>query len=134
MTSGPSENFYEGESAELAGGAKSVSCSGCSGKNAAGYIGGSQTGSANFATVSSSATTRTTVRIKYLNGDKSQRFADVSVNGAAAQRIAFLPSGSSDPDSSSLHADLKSGTNTVKISVADGTWGPDVDRLMVPSS
>lgn len=36
MTAGPSENVYEGESATLAGGAKTVSCSGCSGSNAAG--------------------------------------------------------------------------------------------------
>lgn len=134
MTSGPSENSYEGESATLSGGAKTVSCSGCSGKNAAGYIGGSETGTAMFASVSSSATTRTTIRVKYLNGDKSQRFADVSVNGGASQRIAFLPSGGSDPDSSSLHADLKSGMNTIKISMSGGSWGPDVDRLMVPSS
>ncbi|KAF2463535.1 glycosyl hydrolase family 43 protein [Lindgomyces ingoldianus] len=133
MTSGPSENSYEGESAELSGGAKTVSCSTCSGKNAAGYIGGSETGTAYFASVSSSATTRSTIRIKYRNGDKSQRFADVSVNGGAAQRVAFLPDSGNDPDSSSFHADLKSGTNTVKVSMA-GSWGPDIDRLMVPSS
>lgn len=36
MTSGPSENTYEGESATLSGGAKAVSCSGCSGSKAAG--------------------------------------------------------------------------------------------------
>lgn len=36
MTSGPSENTYEGESATMSGGAKTVSCSGCSGSNAAG--------------------------------------------------------------------------------------------------
>ena len=132
-SSGPSENSYEGESATLSGGAKSVSCSGCSGSNAAGYIGGSHTGTAQFASVSSSATTRTTIRIKYMNGDSSQRFADVSVNGGTSQRIAFLPNGGSDPGSSSLNADLKSGTNTVKISMS-GNWGPDIDRLMVPSS
>ncbi|KAL5397776.1 hypothetical protein PMIN02_002063 [Paraphaeosphaeria minitans] len=36
ITSGPSESTYEGESATLAGGAKKVSCAGCSGSNAAG--------------------------------------------------------------------------------------------------
>jgi hypothetical protein len=133
MTSGPSENTYEGETAQLSGGARSVSCSGCSGKNAAGYIGGSDAGSVYFANISSSAMTRTTIRIKHLNGDKSQRFADISVNGGSAQRIAFLPHGGGDPASSSLHADLKSGENTVKISMT-GSWGPDIDRLMVPSS
>jgi hypothetical protein len=133
-SSGPSETSYEGESATLSGGAKSVSCTGCSGKSAAGYIGGSATGSASFASVSSSATTRTTIRIKYLNGDKSQRFSDVSVNGGAAQSVAFLPSVGTDPGSSSVHVDLKAGVNTVKISASGSGWGPDVDRLMVPNS
>jgi hypothetical protein len=133
-SSGPSENSYEGEAATLSGGAKSVSCSGCSGKDAAGYIGGSSTGSAYFASVSSSATTRTSMRIKYMNGDKSQRFADITVNGGSAQRVAFLPNGGSDPGSSVLNADLKSGVNTINITLAGGGWGPDVDRLMVPLS
>ncbi|KAF2266248.1 Arabinanase/levansucrase/invertase [Lojkania enalia] len=133
MAPGPSETTYEGESATLGGGARTVSCSGCSGKTAAGYIGGDQAGTVTFSSVTSSVTTRTTIRIKYLNGDSSQRFADVSVNGGAAQRIAFLPSGGSDPTSSSLNADLNSGSNTIKISMSGG-WGPDVDRLMVPVS
>jgi hypothetical protein len=132
MTAGPSENSYEGESGQLSGGARSISCSQCSGKNAAGYLGGPESGSVYFAKVNSSATTRTTIRIKHLNGDSSQRFADISVNGGAAQRIAFLPH-DSDPASSSFHADLKSGDNTVRISMSGG-WGPDIDRLMVPIS
>ncbi|KAJ4301231.1 hypothetical protein N0V90_003322 [Kalmusia sp. IMI 367209] len=132
MTSGPSEIAYEGESATLSGGAKTVSCSGCSGSNAAGYIGGSDAGAVTFSNVQSSATTRTSIRIKYLNGDSSQRFADVSVNGGAAQRLAFVPA-SGDPNSSVLNADLKAGTNTIRISMS-GTYGPDIDRLMVPQS
>lgn len=133
MTAGPSENSYEGESAQLSGGARTISCSNCSGKTAAGYIGGGDAGAVYFANINSSATTRTTIRIKHMNGDKSQRYADISVNGGAAQRVAFLPHSGSDPASSSLHADLKSGTNTVKISIS-GSWGPDIDRLMVPTS
>lgn len=134
MTSGPSENSYEGESAQLSGGAKSVSCSTCSNKKSAGYIGGADAGAVYFANVNSAATTRTTIRIKHMNGDKSQRFADISVNGGAAQRVAFLPHAGGDPGSSSLHADLKAGENTVKISMVGGGWGPDIDRLLVPSS
>lgn len=68
-----------------------------------------------------------------MNGDSSQRFADVSVNGGATQRIAFVPA-NGDPNSSVLNADLKSGTNTISISMSGGAWGPDVDRLMVPQS
>jgi hypothetical protein len=87
-----------------------------------------------FTNVQSSATTRTTIRIKYLNGDSSQRFADVSVNDGAAQRIAFVPASSnSDPNSSSFHADLNAGANMIRFSMS-GSRGPDVDRLMVPTS
>ncbi|PSN65528.1 galactan 1,3-beta-galactosidase [Corynespora cassiicola Philippines] len=135
MNAGPSETTYEGETAQLAGGAKTVSCSGCSNKSSAGYIGGPDNpGTVSFADVKSDATTRTTIRIKYLNGDSSQRYADVSVNGGASQRVAFLPSGGSEPASGVLHADMKSGSNTIRIQGVDGGWGPDVDRLMVPLS
>ena len=56
------------------------------------------------------------------------------MNGGAAQTIAFLPSGGTEPASSSLHVDLKAGANTVKIEASGTGWGPDVDRLMVPTS
>ncbi|OCL10896.1 carbohydrate-binding module family 35 protein [Glonium stellatum] len=135
MTGGPSEGSYEGEAATLSGGAKSVTCSGCSGSAAVGYIGGSTTGTALFAGVSSSATARTTIRINYENGDSTERYADISVNGAASQRVAFLPSSNGyTPASSTLHTSLNSGTNTIKITTNGGGWGPDIDRLMVPMS
>ncbi|KAF2198012.1 Arabinanase/levansucrase/invertase [Delitschia confertaspora ATCC 74209] len=132
-SSGPTENSYEGETAQLSGGAKSIACSSCSGKNAAGYIGGSNAGAVYFANVSGSVAARTTIRIKYMNGDKSERFADVSVNGGSAQRVAFLPGSGGEPDSSVLNVDLKAGENTVRVGMQEG-WGPDVDRLMVPIS
>ena len=132
-SSGPAEGSYEGEAGTLSGGAKSVSCSGCSGKNSAGYIGGDQSGAVLFNNVTSSVATRTTIRVKYLNGDKGERFADVSVNGGPAQRVGFLGTAGNDPSSSSLNVDLKAGTNTIRIG-GSGGWGPDVDRLMVPDS
>ncbi|PGH23893.1 hypothetical protein AJ80_01955 [Polytolypa hystricis UAMH7299] len=129
---GPSENSYEGEQATLSGGARSVSCSGCSG-SAAGYIGGPDGGVAEFSSVHSDATTKTTIRIKFKNGDSDERFADISVNNGSAQRVAFVQTASED-GSSSFHANLNSGTNTIRISGANGGWGPDIDRLMVPVS
>jgi len=132
MTPGPSENSYEGESAQLTGGAKPLNCSSCSGGESAGYVGGSSGGAALFSDVQSSATTRTTIRIKHLNGDRNQRFADVSVNGKT-QKLAFLPHGGGDPGSSVIHADLNKGSNEVKI-VGTSGWGPDIDRLLVPQS
>jgi hypothetical protein len=132
MNAGPSENQYEGESAALSNKARSISCSQCSNSNAAGYIGGPDQGAVAFANVNSDATTRTTIRVKHLNGDSSERYADVTVNGKT-QRLAFLPHGGGDPASSVLHADLKQGSNSIKISMT-GTYGPDVDRLLVPKS
>jgi hypothetical protein len=131
-TPGPPEKSYEGESATLSGSAKVQSCSGCSGGKAAGYIGGSGSGAVVFSNVQSSATGRTTIRVKHLNGDKSQRVADVIVNGQS-QKVAFLPHGGGDPASSVVHVDLKQGANEIKIG-GSGGWGPDVDRIMVPQS
>jgi hypothetical protein len=103
--------------------------------------------------VESSASTRSTIRVKYENGDSSQRYATVSVNGKT-QVLAFLPSGGGDtPASSTLHVDLNSGSgNTVTFSAYGQGYGrllfllpgsdydllmdvgPDVDRLMVPKT
>jgi hypothetical protein len=135
---GPSETWPEAEdtsSASLANGAVVVSCSGCSGGKAVGYIGGSSHGSVTFNSISSSAATRSTIRVKYTNGDSSQRIASVSVNGVS-QSLGFLPTEDGQtPGSSTLHCNLNSGnSNTIIITTTDGSWGPDVDRLMVPTS
>jgi hypothetical protein len=132
MGAGPVEKQVEGEAGTLSNGAKVQSCSGCSGGQAVGYIGGSTGGAVVLANVQSGAATRTTLRIKHLNGDNGQRVADVSVNGKT-QRVAFLPHGGGDPASSVVHADLKQGNNEVKI-IMSGSYGPDVDRIMVPQS
>lgn len=130
MSAGPSENSYEGESATLSGGAKVQSCSSCSGGKNIGYIGGTENGSVQFPNVSSEVAGKTTIRIKHLNGDKSQRTASVNVNGKV-QKVAFLPHGGGDPGSSVVHVELKQGANEVEIAGLEG-YGPDVDRIMVP--
>ncbi|ROW10041.1 hypothetical protein VPNG_06514 [Cytospora leucostoma] len=135
-TAGPSETDPQGENATLAGGAKVVSCSGCSGGEAAGYIGGSTGGSVTFGGVVSDVATTTTIRIKYENGDGAPRYANVSCNGVE-QVLAFLPtaSGQGAPGSSVLNCALTKGSdNVVVITQTDGSYGPDVDRLMVPVS
>ncbi|KAK9577198.1 hypothetical protein V6Z96_007405 [Aspergillus fumigatus] len=152
-TPGPTETNPEAESSTnaLSNGARVISCSGCSGGMAVGWIGGPSDGTLRIVGVESSASTRSTIRVKYENGDSSQRYALVSVNGKT-QVLAFLPSGGS-PASSTLHADLQSGSgNTVTFSAyaqgygglfssptdlvmaADMEVGPDVDRLMVPKT
>lgn len=130
---GPTEESYEAEKATLSGGARVLICSGCSGGKLAGYLGGSEKGVVTFENVVSDTAERKSVRIFAPNGDKTQRFAMVTVNGGNAVKIAFLPSrAGSVPAVSVANLDFNAGANTVKIeSLGDGSWGPDLDRLMV---
>ncbi|KAI0134253.1 galactan 1,3-beta-galactosidase [Xylariales sp. AK1849] len=133
---GPSESQPEAEDAALAGGAATISCSGCSGGTAVGDIGGGDGGSVTFSGVSSDAATRSTIRIGYENGDSVQRFANVTVNGVG-QVVAFLPTEDGEtPGDSVVNVNLVAGTgNDIVIEgVGDGNYGPDIDRIMVPSS
>lgn len=132
-SAGPGENQYEGEAASLSNNARVITCSTCSGGKAAGYLGGPESGTVVFNNVHSDVTGRTSIRVKHLNGDSSQRVADVSVNGKT-QRISFLPHGGGDPGSSVLNVDLNAGTNQIRIVGVNGGYAADVDRLMVPKS
>ena len=132
-SAGPGENQYEGEAASLSNNARVITCSACSGGKAAGYIGGPDGGAVVFSKVQSDIAGRTSIRIKHQNGDKSQRIADVSVNGNT-QRLAFLPHGGGDPASSVLNVDLKAGDNEIKFVGVNGGYAADLDRLMVPKS
>ena len=133
-TAGPTETQYEGESASLSNAATSISCYACNGGKAAGYIGGPNHGRASFGNINSQSTTRSTIRVRATNGDSTQRHATISVNGVS-RSLAFLPTTNGNtPSSSSLHCDLKSGGgNTIVIDTADGTYGPDIDILFVPT-
>jgi hypothetical protein len=127
-----SEASYEAEAATLGGGARVMNCSGCSGGKVAGFIGGPSGGSVLFSAVKSSTGGRRTVRIMYANGEKTQRFAEVSANGGTGQRIAFLPSNDgATPATSVVHLDLKEGVNSIKISAFEQSWGPDLDRIII---
>ncbi|KAK4097864.1 carbohydrate-binding module family 35 protein [Parathielavia hyrcaniae] len=113
----PPETTYEAERAAYGGRARSVSCAGCSGWLAAGYLGGPDRGSVTFSGIRSDVDGRTTIRIKFLNGDSAPRYANAT----------------GDPASSTLHVDLRRGSgNTIVIEGWGSGWGPDVDRLMVP--
>ncbi|KAK8159066.1 glycosyl hydrolase [Phyllosticta citrichinensis] len=138
-SAGPRETEYEGEDATLSNNALSVSCKGCSGGNAAGYIGGDSApgGTATFGIVSSQASSKTTIRIKYQNLDSTTRYAAVSVNAReVGTQVAFLPTTQGTPGTSDVHVELAEGNaNKVSIAGVQGKgYGPDVDRLMVPVS
>ncbi|KFY35837.1 hypothetical protein V494_05562 [Pseudogymnoascus sp. VKM F-4513 (FW-928)] len=136
-SAGPSETSPEAEASSntLAGGAKAVTCSGCSGSKTIGYIGGSSGGSLTFPAISSTSSTTTTIRIHYANGDKIQRYGNVIVNGVS-NIIAFLPSPDGNtPATSVLTVPLNSGSaNVIKFEAYNGGYVADIDRLMVPVS
>ncbi|KAF5022536.1 hypothetical protein F66182_5438 [Fusarium sp. NRRL 66182] len=106
----------EGETAQLENGATVITCNGCSGQRAAGYIGGGTRGSVTFEQVQGTGG-RDTINIKYRNGDTAPRYARVSVNGES-QRVAFQSTRhTSEPGSSRAFFTLNEGaSNTIVIS------------------
>ncbi len=130
----PETSSYDGAKGTYTGGAKDVSCDRCAAadKKAAGYIGGSDNGKVTIAGVRSDKGALSSIVIRYQSSESKPRYADVSVNGGAPSKIAFLPTGSGT-GSSVVSAQLKSGTsNTIVIEGVDGGWGPDIDRLVIP--
>jgi hypothetical protein len=126
-TTGPRETTPEAELCGniLSGGAKVLSCSGCSGSESVGYIGVSTDGTLTFPDISSSVSTTTTIRIHYENGDSTQRFANVVVNGVT-HVVAFVPTTTdgSTPRTSTLTVPLNSGSNNViSFEAYNGGWG-----------
>lgn len=121
----------EGEGGQLGGGAQVISCSECSASEAAGYIGGEDGGTLTLNNVAGSGS-RSTVAIKYRNGDTDPRRATVTVNDTPYD-VAFLSTAhrSDIAGTSPLHCDLAEGGNTISFSSADGSWGPDVDEVVV---
>jgi len=72
--------------------------------------------------MSSSVATNSTIRIRYLNGDKSQRFANVVVNGVA-NVFAFLPTSGTTPGTSALTVPSKAGSaNMMRFEAYNGGW------------
>lgn len=132
---GPAESSYEGADATLSNGARVLSCSGCSGGEDAGYIGGPSNGTALFSNITGASSGIMTVTIMYANGDSTSRYAEVSVNGNPGQVIAFLPTDNGQsPGASVANLELEAGTNSITIAGVDGGWGPDLDLLLVPVS
>lgn len=125
-TPGPSETWPEAESSSnaLANGAKTLTCSGCSGGSQIGYIGGpSPGGTLTFNSVNSSVATTSTLRIHHTNGDSVQRYANVVVNGISSV-LAFLPTADGNtPGTSVLTTALKSGSNVITFQSYNSGWG-----------
>ncbi|KAI6713923.1 hypothetical protein JHW43_003577, partial [Diplocarpon mali] len=131
----PTETSAQAEDAAntLSNGAKILNCAACSGGKSVGFIGGPPGGTLTFTNVTSSMATTTTLRVQYVNGDHTQRYANVIVNGLASV-MAFLPTEGGVPMSSTLTVPLKAGANTVCFEAFNGGWAPDIDQIIVPVS
>lgn len=131
----PASTQIEADKATLSGGAKTVSCSGCSGGQAVGWVGGPSGGKLTFSGIQGSGNQQATVRIAYANGDETERYANVVVNGRA-QKLAFLPTGGGQSaGDSSLNCELVAGSgNAIVIEGLDGAYGPDVDLVSIPEN
>jgi hypothetical protein len=142
-------NLGSKSSGTIGGSAKALSCSGCS-SEIIGYIGGPNNGTLTFNSVSFADAGENTVQISYGNGDSTQRYCTVTVNGQV-HVLAFLPTGG--PQSlgvSVLNADFSQGSsNIISFSAYKGQYcekkatsalylfrligsiGPDIEGLVI---
>jgi hypothetical protein len=122
---GQFEVSYMAKSSTLSGGARMLN------NSAAGYIGGPKnSGTVKFTGIQSRSRQRKTIKIHYLNGDSSTRYASLVINGAKSQKVAFLSTGGGK-SISVTSAHLQAGLNTLEIAGFNNTWGPDIASLEI---
>ncbi|KAJ5099173.1 carbohydrate-binding module family 35 protein [Penicillium argentinense] len=128
----PANTTIQGENGTYDGDARNISCSGCSGGYAAGYIGGPDGGSVTLRDFEAKDSAETTVTFEYRNGDSGTRYANVTFNDLPPQKVAFLTTGGA-VKRSVINTQLKAGPyNTIVIDGYDTGYGPDIDRVEVP--
>ncbi len=123
---------YEAESGTntIAGGAKVVTCSTCSGGSKVGYIG--KGGTLQFNTINASATGTYVMTINYIDGDAG-RALQMSVNGGSAVTLNFHGTNNSNwttLQNTLVNVQLNAGANTILFSNASA-YGPDLDRVII---
>lgn len=129
----PFHAAYEAEASNnvLAGGARTASCSACSGGADVGYIGNGGTLTMNG--ITAAADGKYTVLIGYANGDSAPRSAEISFNGTTPVTVSFPPTGGWNTISTlAVTGTFKSGSaNTLIFSNSSG-WAPDIDGIGTP--
>ncbi|MFF9100936.1 carbohydrate-binding protein [Streptomyces rubrogriseus] len=122
-----------------AGTAVVESDSSASGGQIVSHIGQGNANTLQFNNVTAAAAGDYTLVLGYANGEVSggnafqivDRFADISVNGAASERVAFANTrGWSNFWTASARVSLSAGNNTIKISNASA-WAPNLDYMLV---
>ncbi|KAI9714798.1 MAG: hypothetical protein M1820_000087 [Bogoriella megaspora] len=140
----PKINWAEAEAGTASRGAAKASCSGCSGGNKVGNLGGSGNGTLTLSNIFTSQASQS-VRFDYINGEvgfsfgtaENERLASVSVNGRAPVTVSFPLSGYNwDKDVYlsylvQLSGFSTTGANTITISGSGSGFAPDVDRVGV---
>jgi hypothetical protein len=138
---------YEAESsANTLGGAAVRSSNGAaSGGSYVGYVGLGAGNTLTFNNVSAAAAGRYRMVVSYANGELGEgasnynsnivdRYADVSVNGAAASRSYFRNTlGWSNFRTTVIDVDLQAGNNTITFSNS-AKYAPDIDRIQVAAA
>jgi alpha-galactosidase len=131
----PFHAAYEAEAANntLAGGAVVGTCLSCSGGKKVGYIGNGGTLTINGITVPSNGTY--TVQIAYINGDTTERSAQIGFDGAAPVTVSFPSTGGwTNVTTVSVTGTFQAGnSNTLTFSNPSG-WAPDIDGISAPVS
>ena len=127
---------YEAEasSSELAGGAKRLTCTACSGGARVGYLGGA--GTLTMKNITVAAAGAYPVTIAYTNGDATNLKVMISVNGGVATAFTGVPTANWDtPANGIITLNLAAGGNSILFSNT-GTTGdiPDIDRITVPAA
>ncbi|WP_370080751.1 PQQ-dependent sugar dehydrogenase [Streptacidiphilus sp. MAP12-16] len=131
FSAGAAQKTYEAESPAntLVGGAAVATCAPCSGGKKVGHVGNGK-GVLTFDNVAVATAGTYQLTIGYCDGSTG-RSAAVSVNGAAAQTVAFAGTGSfTTPGTKVITVTLKAGANTVSFANSSG-WAPDFDRITV---
>jgi serine/threonine protein kinase len=133
VTSG--STTYEAEASQntLSGGASIISCNTCSGGYRVGYLGLNNGNNATltYHNVYAASTGSYTLSLYYSNGNSSDEYEYISVNGAAAIVFDGAPTGSfSTVATASIAVNLNAGGNTISFSNPQGS-APDIDKIVV---
>src|SRR5882757_2981565 len=128
-TGGPTSIEAEAAANTVGGGANIAGCSGCSGGQKVGYLGGSGYLTVNNVTVSHAGSYL--MKIAYVDGDSS-RTINVTVNG---KQIDVPMSGTNDNNwdtaqDQTITVPLQAGSNSIRFDDPDG-YAPDIDKITV---
>ncbi|HEY4033215.1 MAG TPA: protein kinase [Ktedonobacteraceae bacterium] len=127
---------YEAEVSQntLAGGARVISCSSCSGGARVGDLGvrsSGESGTLRFNNVNKAGAGTYTLTLYYSNGSSGSQDEYISVNGGPAIVFNGSPTGSfSTFATAGIAVSLNGGSNTIEFSNPNGN-APDVDKIIV---